>query len=208
MSTASTSVAAGRRLGRGVAAAVDRWAYSPVNYWAGFAVDAVAVVGFLGGALAVGHATPWAAVATVALGYLAWTLWEYNVHRFLFHRRWSPFARGHLAHHTTPRRTIGLPFFVAFALACTLFAACRLVLPRPYPYYFVTGAYAGWLAYGVLHHVEHVTDLALPRYRRLRRHHFMHHAAMSTNFGVSTTLWDRVFGTFEARHSRPRHIAS
>src|SRR5437899_3273678 len=52
-----------------------------------------------------------------------------------------------------------MPFFVAFGIAATLFAVCWLVMPMPYPYFFVAGAYLGWLCYGILHHVEHVADL-------------------------------------------------
>jgi sterol desaturase/sphingolipid hydroxylase (fatty acid hydroxylase superfamily) len=140
-------------------------------------------------------AWPVATCATAVLGYGAWTLWEYNVHRFLFHEAWSPLIHGHLAHHAAPRHTIGLPFFVAIAIAGLLYAACRLAMPVPHAYFFTAGAYLGWLYYGILHHVEHATDLSLPSYRRLRRHHLVHHARMSSNFGVSTTVWDRLFGT-------------
>jgi sterol desaturase/sphingolipid hydroxylase (fatty acid hydroxylase superfamily) len=101
-----------------------------------------------------------------------------------------------------------LPFFVAFLIAAALLAACRLAMPDPHPYFFVAGAYLGWLYYGILHHVEHCTDLSLSSYRRLRRHHLLHHAMISTNFGVSTTLWDRLFGTYRERRSGSRRDGS
>jgi hypothetical protein len=133
---------------------------NPINYWAGFVVDIAGVALFLTLGLRAGGANSLARFTSVALGYCGWTLFEYNVHRFLFHGEWSPLAPGHLAHHAAPRRTIGLPFFVAFGIAATLFAVCWLAMPIPYPYFFVVGAYLGWLSYGILHHVEHVADLS------------------------------------------------
>jgi len=182
--------------------AIARITGNPINYWAGFVVDIAGVALFLTLGLRAGGANSLARFTVVALGYCGWTLFEYNVHRFLFHGEWSPLAPGHLAHHAAPRRTIGMPFFVAFGIAATLFAVCWLAMPMPYPYFFVAGAYLGWLCYGILHHVEHVADLSLRPYRSLRRHHLAHHRAMSTNFGVSTTSWDRLFGTHLGRRGR------
>lgn len=182
--------------------AFDRLTYHPINYWAGFGVDAVGVAVFLyfGARSTDAHAT--AAAAAVALGYLGWTLFEYGVHRFLFHGRWPALASGHLAHHAAPRRTIGLPFFLALAIALALFGICSRIMPEPYAFFAVAGAYFGWLSYGILHHAEHATDLSLSPYRHLRRHHLLHHASMSANFGVSTTCWDHVFGTHVATGGR------
>jgi sterol desaturase/sphingolipid hydroxylase (fatty acid hydroxylase superfamily) len=196
------------RVAAALADSASRLTRSSINYWTGFAVDVAGIAVFLVLGLRAGGQVPVAACLMFVLGCGAWTLWEYYVHRFLFHEEWSPFASGHLAHHVAPQRAIGLPFFVAFALASMLFAACRLVLPAPYPYFFVAGAYLGWFYYGILHHLEHATDLSFARYRRLRRHHFAHHSVMSTNFGVSTTVWDRVFGTHRERQSGARREAA
>jgi sterol desaturase/sphingolipid hydroxylase (fatty acid hydroxylase superfamily) len=179
-----------------------------VNYWAGFAVDVVGIAVFLVQGIRTSDPWPLAPCLTAALGYGAWTLWEYHVHRFLFHEAWSPFVQAHLAHHAAPRGTIGLPFFAAVGIAGLLYASCRLVMPPSHAYFFTAGAYLGWLYYGILHHVEHATDLSLASYRRLRRHHLVHHAKMASNFGVSTTAWDRLFGTHLDRSSGSRRDVS
>jgi len=176
---------------------------SSLNYWAGFMVDVAGVVVFLAMGLGERAAASWLlALAAGSLGYLWWTLFEYLVHRFVFHGRWTVVSASHLAHHADPARAIGLPFFVAFLVALTLYGTSRLVLPMPYPYFFVAGAYFGWLCYGILHHVEHAIDIPLMRYRHLRRHHLVHHGAGTTNYGVTTTCWDQLFGTQVRRSPR------
>jgi 4-hydroxysphinganine ceramide fatty acyl 2-hydroxylase len=170
---------------------------SAFNYWTAFALDVAGVALFLVLGLRASGAHPVAAVTVAALGYLGWTLFEYHVHRFVFHGPWSPLAADHLAHHAAPRRTIGLPVFTAPAIAGGLFVVCwRLKMPMPYPYLFVAGAYFGYLYYAVLHHLEHMMDLPLHPYRCLQRHHIQHHGVVSANFGVSTTCWDRLFRTY------------
>jgi 4-hydroxysphinganine ceramide fatty acyl 2-hydroxylase len=176
-------------------AALTRVTTHPINYWAAYAVDAAGVGLFVALGLRAGGAHPVAALVVASLGYVGWTLFEYNVHRFLFHGPWRPLSASHLAHHAVPRATIGLPVFTAPAIAVGLFAACSSKMPMPYPYLFVAGAYFGYLWYAILHHLEHVLELSLLPYRRLRRHHIDHHGTVSANFGVSTTCWDRLFRT-------------
>lgn len=202
LARAGTDPKPGRRRLTSAGNAFERLTYHPINYWAGFAVDVVGVALFLHLGARSGEIRPATAAAALGFGYLGWTLFEYGVHRFLFHGRWTALASGHLAHHASPRRTIGLPFFLAFAIALALFGLSSLMMPRAYAFFAVAGAYLGWLYYGILHHAEHATDLSLQPYRDLRRHHLLHHASMSANFGVSTTCWDHVFGTHVATGGR------
>ena len=66
----------------------------------------------------------------------------------------------------------------------------------------------GYLAYvGVhyaLHHVNSLGPTWLPAslrvwLRNLIRAHAVHHHQTQYNFGVTTTIWDRVFGTLRQR---------
>jgi sterol desaturase/sphingolipid hydroxylase (fatty acid hydroxylase superfamily) len=130
-----------------------------------------------------------------AAGYLAFTFLEYVIHRFLLHRigfLW----REHVKHHVDPDAetltpvhqslgvalVVGLPLF--FALGPALASAA------------VAGGYVGFIAFRMLHDLMHVLefaegDLLLPLYR----FHEGHHRDGEKNFGVTTRLWDRVFGT-------------
>jgi sterol desaturase/sphingolipid hydroxylase (fatty acid hydroxylase superfamily) len=80
---------------------------------------------------------------------------------------------------------------VAAVLCCVL----RLVVGTASAPLFA-GAVFGYLAYDLLHYAAHAGSLRgrVPRY--LRQHHLTHHfRTPETRFGVSSPLWDRVFGT-------------
>jgi sterol desaturase/sphingolipid hydroxylase (fatty acid hydroxylase superfamily) len=60
----------------------------------------------------------------------------------------------------------------------------------------------GWVAgygfYDWIHYRAHRRPIAHPYERWVRRHHFHHHFGHPTvNHGVTTPVWDMVFGTYE-----------
>lgn len=53
-----------------------------------------------------------------------------------------------------------------------------------------------------LHDAFHIKDTFLKRFdffRKLRRLHFIHHRDMSSNYGIFSFAWDKVFKTFKER---------
>jgi dihydroceramide fatty acyl 2-hydroxylase len=82
----------------------------------------------------------------------------------------------------------------------------RLVCPPAAAAFFVFGLYAGYNHFALFHHWVHhhrSHDGYASYWRRLDRLHHVHHQRQGSNFGVSTTLWDGIFGTFRAA-SEPR----
>ncbi len=134
-------------------------------------------------------------LAGLALGFAAWTLAEYLVHRFIYHRV-PYFERLHDAHHAEPDALIGAPPLVG-PVSVLLAAAPSILLGHGFGLGFTAGAMAGYLGYIGVHHWAHQHRGALgPRLRRLRQHHLKHHASHGEgNFGVLTGFWDRVFAT-------------
>jgi sterol desaturase/sphingolipid hydroxylase (fatty acid hydroxylase superfamily) len=58
------------------------------------------------------------------------------------------------------------------------------------------GVAFGYLAYDLLHYAGHAGALRGRVGHYLRQHHMTHHYRLpETRFGVSSPLWDRVFGT-------------
>jgi len=60
--------------------------------------------------------------------------------------------------------------------------------------------YVGYNYFALVHHLQHHRgkDLAGVAYLpRLERLHALYHHRQVVNFGISTTIWDRLFGTFE-----------
>src|SRR6266550_163399 len=58
---------------------------------------------------------------------------------------------------------------------------------------FVAGVLVAYAWYLFVHHCAHHGPDKLPL--PLLKHHQSHHRFASRNYGVSTTLWDHVFGT-------------
>ncbi len=153
----------------------------------------------------------WLVVATglVLAGMAAWTLAEYVIHRFVMHemRGAGLPSREHLLHHADPEGNPGRPLLSWLGIGVVglvLFVPAGLVLGS-----WLAGStwvglslYGGWLAgYGIyerIHNRSH-THGARGRYGAwVRRHHFHHHHGHPlANHGVTTPLWDRVFGTLE-----------
>jgi len=135
-----------------------------------------------------------AAVASFAGGLVLWTLLEYGIHRFAFHR-----LAPHYQHHEFPtdHRYIFAPLWFSMASAAVLWPLLSLATGSWMRGAMVeAGAVTGYLAYELLHiviHSEHAGGAWLPG---LRRHHYYHHFADDTKcYGVVTPFWDRVFGS-------------
>lgn len=144
------------------------------------------------------------AALAALLGALTWTLLEYVIHRWLGHDarfRPNPFAKEHVRHHSQ-----GDYFAPTFKKALAALAVLGLVgvpavllagLPLGLGYTF--GLVGFYLAYEILHRREHTHRGVGPYGRWARRHHFWHHFGNSAkNHGVTSPLWDLVFGTYEA----------
>lgn len=139
-------------------------------------------------------------VALVALGLLGWSLAEYLIHRFAFHH--APLLRQiHLAHHHAPRELNGTPTLVTVAVFYMLVYWPLTWALRPEWAAAVTaGVLLGYLAYvGVHYVVHHLGSGGRAWLRRLIRLHAVHHHDIAHNFGVTSALWDWVFGTLAKR---------
>ncbi len=137
-----------------------------------------------------------------AVGAGLWTFAEYNIHRFLGHHprfRGNIFEKEHTRHHS-----VGNYFAPAIKKAGAAILAAILLGG---PSVWLLGALVGgaftlgfalmYLTYEGLHWLDHVHPGWTPRMRRLRRHHFWHHfGSPKLNHGVTTTFWDRVYGTY------------
>lgn len=172
---------------------------SKTGYYADFVIYAAAltavvvVTGWRGSA----HEISLWLLATVA-GLIAWTLMEYLIHRFVFHQM-PVFSPMHGAHHDAPLAFIGTPTWLSLGV---IFGA--VFLPTWELGSLVTasgvsvGVMAGFFWYGVVHHAIHHRKPRMIARRLIvasRRHAQHHYSTRPGNFGVTTSFWDRVFGT-------------
>jgi sterol desaturase/sphingolipid hydroxylase (fatty acid hydroxylase superfamily) len=139
-------------------------------------------------------------------GAFSWSLIEYVLHRFIFHYdAQSRLGRKllyqvHLSHHDNPAATnrifaslllsapiATLYWLVAWALTSSWAAAS----------YIFIGMSAGYFFYEWLHFQCHHGNSRLRVLRYLRKYHLLHHyKTPELRFGVTSPLFDLIFGTF------------
>jgi len=136
-------------------------------------------------------------------GMLFWTLTEYILHRFAFHydpktdrgRRINYVLHGN--HHEYPRdrERLFMPAAPSLIIASLFFAFFYFALGKiAFP--FFPGFMFGYLIYGSMHYAIHAWNPPFKWMKPLWRNHHLHHYKHGDlGFGVSSTIWDHVFGT-------------
>jgi sterol desaturase/sphingolipid hydroxylase (fatty acid hydroxylase superfamily) len=154
------------------------------------------------------------ATTSIALGWLVFSLFEYVLHRFVFHRVFAPTRAGriraflthgyHHAYPDDPRRLV-MPPLISLPIATAFAVAERLAAGPAAGAALFAGSLVGYVAYDTGHWLFHHARWSNPAFVWLRRYHLLHHHADSPGrYGVSTPLWDVVFGTFGAVPPRRR----
>ena len=142
-------------------------------------------------------------LALVAAGLLIWSLFEYAMHRFIFHLKlrsrfgqWLIFLT-HGNHHVVPNdgmRNI-MPPIVSVTISCGVWALLYAAFGPAGSVIFV-GFGIGYVVYDGVHYACHQFPMKAPVLRQLRKHHIRHHyAKQEGNFAITAIFWDRVFGT-------------
>ncbi len=143
--------------------------------------------------------------ASLALGIFAWTLLEYAIHGPLSHVWATPIAPLHDVHHRDPHAVFTVGAWIPTALAYTVVMLWFGVRPATLG---LTGLVAGFAVYEWVHYRMHFAAPASAFEARLRARHLAHHfRAPDECFGVTTALWDRVFGT-EPAPAKMRDLAA
>ena len=140
---------------------------------------------------------------SAAAGTATWSLLEYLIHNGLGHKfakNRNLFAREHVRHHATTSYFAANWKKVATAtVAGALIApiACAVAGKRR-GLSFTAGFLGAYGAYEGLHRRVHTHGPRGPYSRWARKHHFYHHFHNpSANHGVTSPIWDHVFGTYE-----------
>ena len=171
--------------------------HGKLAYRADFALYAAAVVFLAALLLLAGPGGRRLAIAGLALAGLAgWTAIEYALHRFVLHGL-PPFRRWHAEHHHRPKALICAPTIVSAASIATLVTLPAWLLGDLwYACALTFGVLTGYLAYAITHHATHHwrADNAWLK-RRKHWHALHHHAGAAACYGVTSSFWDRMFGT-------------
>ena len=147
--------------------------------------------------------------AAFLAGLFVWTLAEYLLHRFVFHfrprseRQEKIIYLFHGIHHHQPqcKTRLVMPPVVSIPLAAVFVALFNLILGRLLgaPQWvgpMISGFTIGYLTYDLTHYATHHFPMRSGAAKFLKRYHMQHHyKTPDQRFGVSSPLWDYVFGT-------------
>ncbi|HTT02295.1 MAG TPA: sterol desaturase family protein [Steroidobacteraceae bacterium] len=147
-------------------------------------------------------------LGAAAIGLAVWTLIEYALHRFVFHGM-AGFSMLHGRHHTAPKAFIGTPTWVSLSvLAFGIFWPTWRAVSLNVASGLTAGVMLGFFWYGLVHHaIHHRRPRALAARIMVASHRHMrhHYSTQLGNFGVTTSLWDHVFGTALDESGAGRH---
>ncbi len=141
-------------------------------------------------------------------GMFFWSFFEYCIHRFAFHfiaeseRAMKFVYLIHGNHHQYPRdkERLFMPPVPSLILASVIFSILFLLFSltgiKENVFAFFPGFMLGYLLYGSMHYAIHAWNPPFKWMKPLWRNHHLHHYKNEhMGFGVSSTLWDHVFGT-------------
>lgn len=172
---------------------ISPWGFAAV--W-GMALPAIAWAGW-------GSISAFVGCSLFAFGLLVWLLFEYAMHRCLFH--WESRSElihrfvfiMHGNHHVDPNDKMRnlMPPVVSLPIGGMVWAACVSFLGLVGTWVFL-GFIVGYVVYDVTHYACHQWPMKGHLAHMLKRHHMRHHyAAMGGNYAITALFLDRLFGT-------------
>lgn len=171
--------------------------HSKARYWGDYLVYA-AIVGVLTFCLCViapGADRPMMATLAGA-GLVSWSLIEYLMHRFVLHGI-EPFKTWHTIHHERPGALIATPTALTVTLITLLVFTPAFIASSIWHALSVTaGVVVGYVTYSLCHHATHHWRAKGRWLLERKRWHALHHGRGGDQcYGVTSNIWDWVFGT-------------
>jgi len=149
---------------------------------------------------------------TFIFAFFFWTFAEYVLHRYLFH--WVSESKSvqrihylmHGVHHDFPNdsQRLLMPPVPGLLLASVLFGIIYLLFYAigwsQLSWAFFPGFFFGYLIYSFIHYSIHKFKPPSILKPIWVHHHLHHHKYPDRAFGVSSLVWDRIFGTLPPEH--------
>ncbi|KAK7260415.1 hypothetical protein RIF29_26439 [Crotalaria pallida] len=158
---------------------------------------------FISTSVQMGLACPQVALFVV-IGIFVWTFAEYMLHRFLFHVQTKNYWGNtmhyllHGCHHKHPMDGLRLVFPPAAAaiLATPIWYSVKLICTPSIAPAMFGGILLGYVMYDCTHYYLHHGQPKSDVPKSLKKFHLNHHYRLQTyGFGITSPLWDIVFGT-------------
>lgn len=150
-----------------------------------------------------GAVSPLTGLGLMILGLVIWSLFEYAMHRYLFHWtldwapvRWLVFLI-HGNHHASPNDRMRnlMPPVVSLPVAGLIWWLCVALQGASGTWTFL-GFILGYLGYDLVHFACHQWPMRGRLGMALKRHHMRHHYVDEHgNYAITGLFWDVVFGS-------------
>lgn len=145
----------------------------------------------------------WTVLLVFLGGAFFWSFFEYIMHRFIFHyaaesdraKKFIYIMHGNHHHFPRDKERLFMPPVPSLIISSAIFSLQYLIMGK-YAFMFFPGFIIGYLMYGTMHYAIHAWNPPFKWMKGLwRNHHLHHYKDEGKGFGVSSTLWDHVFGT-------------
>lgn len=145
----------------------------------------------------------WLTITLFLVGMLFFTWVEYNMHRYVFHMKTYTKAREklqytmHGVHHEFPKdkTRLAMPPLLSVTIATILLLVFRVIL-GDFAFAFLPGFLTGYAMYLSVHYMVHAFQPPKNVFKYLWINHGVHHYKNGeVVFGVSSPLWDYIYGT-------------
>lgn len=144
------------------------------------------------------------------LGLFTWSLFEYVVHRWVYHvklnnenLRWF-LESFHIYHHQKmdDHHVLNAGFFLIYPLFLVFFGIVFVLTEDlPQTSSFCLGLIFYYFFYENVHYFLHYKTFKSGYFHFIQKYHLYHHYKnWKSNFGNTTSFWDRVFGTYDVRY--------
>lgn len=157
-------------------------------------------------------------VALFFAGMVFFTFVEYAIHRWVYHpptqaseQRLRFTYTIHGVHHDYPKdkQRLAMPPVLSVVIGTFLLLLFRLVLQQ-YAFAFLSGFMLGYATYLTMHYMVHIYRAPSNFFKYLWVNHAIHHYNEDgVMFGVTSPLWDYVFGTLPRKKTtqQPKVVA-
>ncbi|WP_020600436.1 sterol desaturase family protein [Spirosoma panaciterrae] len=147
----------------------------------------------------------WMIGGLFTVGLFTFTLFEYVLHRYLYHLAPTTPSRAkiqytfHGVHHEYPKdkTRLAMPPALAIFVAAFFFGVFFLMMGES-AYAFFPGFLVGYSGYLATHFIVHAYAPPKNVFKQLWINHSVHHYKNpESNYGVSSPIWDYIFGSFQ-----------
>lgn len=136
-------------------------------------------------------------------GWFVFTFVEYHVHKRFYHmeptseKRKELSYKFHGVHHDFPKdkQRLAMPPIMSIVIGTVLLFILKLFLGK-YAFSFLAGFMVGYACYLIVHYIVHIFRAPNNFFKALWTNHAIHHYQNDEiMFGVSSPLWDYIYGS-------------